>query len=59
MWYRDGELFCRGALRQGVVVVVVVVAAAAAAATAMFSVRPRPHMDLMLAKIAALVQTSS
>jgi len=58
MWYRDGELFCRGALRQGVVVVVVVVAAAAAAA-AMFSVRPRPHMDLMLAKIAALVQTSS
>jgi hypothetical protein len=56
MWYRDGELFCRGALRQGVVVVVVVVAAAAAA---MFSVRPRPHMDLMLAKIAALVQTSS
>jgi hypothetical protein len=57
MWYRDGELFCRGALRQGVVVVVV--AAAAAAAAAMFSVRPRPHMDLMLAKIAALVQTSS
>jgi hypothetical protein len=53
MWYRDGELFCRGALRQGVVVVVV------AAAAAMFSVRPRPHMDLMLAKIAALVQTSS
>jgi hypothetical protein len=53
MWYRDGELFCRGALRQGVVVVVV------AAAAAMFSVRPRPHMDLMLAKIAVLVQTSS
>jgi len=57
MWYRDGELFCRGALRQGVVVVVVVVVAAAAAA--MFSVRSRPHMDLMLAKIAVLVQTSS